>query len=104
MRTTRLGCTPGGGCCDSCGGHTGPPLGAAVDHVHEIPSSRNVALRSALGSINCDQDGNCYDDSTGTYTPAPVTTAGISGMSNTTLYLVGAAVLIGLLELTSRRR
>lgn len=33
---------------------------------------RNSQLRGALGDVNCDADGNCYDDSSGTYTPAPV--------------------------------
>jgi hypothetical protein len=35
-------------------------------------SMRNRSLRGALGDVSCDQDGNCYDDSSGTYTPAPV--------------------------------
>lgn len=100
-----MGCAPGSGCCDECGTHTGPPIGAPSSHVHRIPSDRNATLRASLGTVNCDQDGNCYDDSTGTYTPAPVTGAGTAaGMSSTTLYIIGAAVLIGLLELTSRRR
>lgn len=33
---------------------------------------RNRSLRSTLGDVNCDADGNCYDDSTGEYTPAPI--------------------------------
>lgn len=73
-----------------------------------IPSARNTTLKATLGAVNCDQDGNCYDDSSGVYTPAPVAgsaaSIGLGGMSNTTLFLVGAAVLIGLLEVTSRRR
>jgi hypothetical protein len=36
-----------------------------------------------LGAVNCDQDGNCYDDSTGTYTPAPVLNAAASVSANT---------------------
>lgn len=35
-------------------------------------SMRNRSLRGALGDVTCDSDGNCYDDSTGTYTPAPI--------------------------------
>lgn len=99
-----MGCAPGSGCCSECGDHTGPPIGAPAAHVHQIPSERNSALRASLGTINCDQDGNCYDDSTGVFTPAPVTGSTTSGLSNTTLYIAGALVLIGLLEVTSRRR
>ena len=32
---------------------------------------RNRGLRGTMGDVNCDQDGNCYDDSTGTFTVAP---------------------------------
>lgn len=39
-------------------------------------SMRNRSLRGALGDVNCDSDGNCYDDSSGTYTPAPVSMTG----------------------------
>src|ERR1700723_964931 len=103
-KVSRMGCAPGSGCCDECS-HTGPPIGAPEVHVHQIPSERNSALRASLGTVNCDQDGNCYDDSTGVYTPAPVSSSGVtSGLSNTTLYIAGAVLLIGLLELTSRRR
>lgn len=35
---------------------------------------RNHRLRGALGQVNCDQDGNCYDDASGIFTPAPVGT------------------------------
>ena len=39
---------------------------------HRTPGSmRNRTLRGALGAVNCDQDGNCYDDSSGIYTPGP---------------------------------
>jgi len=33
---------------------------------------RNRALRSTLGDVSCDADGNCYDDASGEYTPAPI--------------------------------
>jgi hypothetical protein len=36
-------------------------------------SMRNRSLRGALGDVNCDSDGNCYDDSTGEFT------AGVTG-------------------------
>ena len=55
-KVNRMGCTPGGGCCDECGGH-----GSAGN----------------LGSLHdtaCDQDGNCYDTSTGQLLSAPLTT------------------------------
>lgn len=99
-----MGCAPGSGCCSECGDQTGPPIGMPAVHVHQIPSERNSALRASLGAVNCDQDGNCYDDSTGTYTPAAVSSSAGSGVSNTTLYIAGAILLIGLLEATSRRR
>jgi hypothetical protein len=35
-------------------------------------SMRNRALRGAMGDVSCDQDGNCYDSGSGTYTPAPI--------------------------------
>jgi hypothetical protein len=35
-------------------------------------SMRNRALRGALGDVTCDQDGNCYDNTSGEYTPAPI--------------------------------
>lgn len=49
-----MGCAPGSGCCDECGGH-GQALGR-------------------LGDTACDSDGNCYDTSTGTLLSAPLTT------------------------------
>jgi hypothetical protein len=61
-----------GACCDhcaetggSCGGHPGsaaPRMGWALSPIPRIYSRR------ALGTLNCDADGNCYDTSTGTYT------------------------------------
>lgn len=52
---SRMGCTPGGGCCSACGGHkTGPPIGPAATHVHALMGTaqsgrRNAALHSGLG-------------------------------------------------------
>lgn len=36
------------------------------------PGMRSRSLRGTLGTVNCDSDGNCYDDESGVYTPAPV--------------------------------
>lgn len=44
-------------------------------------SMRNASLRGALGDVNCDSDGNCYDSGTGTYTPAP-TDVSVTGDAN----------------------
>jgi hypothetical protein len=52
---SRLGCAPGCGCCDECGGHGTSNMGR-------------------LGDTACDQDGNCYDTSTGALLSAPLTT------------------------------
>lgn len=41
------GCTPGGNCCSAC------------------------SSTPRMGDVECDQDGNCYDTSTNTFTPAP---------------------------------
>jgi Transglutaminase-like superfamily len=35
-------------------------------------SMRNRALRGAMGDVGCDQDGNCYDNESGIFTPAPI--------------------------------
>lgn len=35
---------------------------------------RSFALRGAMGDVACDQDGNCYDTTTGELTSAPLTT------------------------------
>ena len=43
----------------------------STTHQKSPAGMRNRALRGAMGTVNCDQDGNCYDDSTGIYTPAP---------------------------------
>ncbi len=90
---SRMGCAPGGDCCPDCASHKPAALGR-------------------LGATECDQDGNCYTD--GVLTAAPLTTgAGCppgmptcnpGGLSNTAMYVLGAAVLIGLREISSRRR
>jgi hypothetical protein len=46
-----------GSCCSECAA-TGGSCGGA-----------------SLGDVSCDQDNNCYDSSTGIYTPAPVFSA-----------------------------
>lgn len=98
----RMGCTAGRNCCDECA-QTGPPIGPAATHVHDIPSVRNSALNSQLGATQCDQDGNCYTD--GVLTSAPLTyPLGVSGPTSTTLYALGAALLIGFMVLGSKRR
>lgn len=45
----------------------------STTHHRKPQGMRNRALRGALGTVNCDQDGNCYDDSTGVFTPGPIT-------------------------------
>lgn len=114
---SRMGCAPGSGCCDACGGHS--LKGTHSNRVFTTgDGGRNSALHSHLGDTVCDADGNCYTD--GVLTAAPLTTGagcppGVAscsssagstlGMSNSTLMYVGGAVLIiALLEATSRRR
>lgn len=43
----------------------------STTHNRKPGGMRNRTLRGALGTVNCDQDGNCYDDGSGIYTPAP---------------------------------
>lgn len=85
----RLGCSPGGGCCDECGGTNHAHLGSLRDTV-------------------CDSDQNCYDTTTGQLLSAPLTTgpgcapgipscAASGAISATTLYIIGGLVLFGLL-------
>ena len=98
----RMGCAPGASCCSACASE--PPAST-------MAGTRNSALRGTLGDTACDSDGNCYDTSTGQLLSAPLTTGqgcapGVAscGVSNTTLYLIGAAVLVGLLEFTGGKR
>ena len=79
----RIGCARGAGCCSDCGDH---------------------AETARIADVQCDQDGNCYTN--GVLTAAPLTyPAGVSsGLSTSTVYIIGAAVFVGLLELFSRRR
>lgn len=114
--TGRLGCAPGGDCCDECRSHrTGPPIGPAATHVHAIPTNRNSALHSYLGETQCDQDGNCWTD--GVLTAAPLTTGpgcpvgvpvcstGAGGIDKSVLAYVGVGLgAVLLLELLFRRR
>ncbi len=108
----------GGACCSACaatGGHcgeTGPPIGPAHTHTHKTFGS------GTLGDVTCDQDNNCYDSSTGIYTPAPVfnAAAGIgpnvnsamTWLSQNSTMLVGLGALVGVLALvgggSGRRR
>lgn len=41
-------------------------------HRNSFRGMRSASLRGAMGDVTCDQDGNCYDDSTETFTPAPI--------------------------------
>ncbi len=99
---SRMGCAPGDDCCSDCKSKMGR-LGAS-----NLP---DISQASSTG-LQCDSDGNCYQD--GVLVRAPLTTGagcdpgigscGATGLSNTTMYLIGAAVLIGILEITSRRK
>lgn len=106
-KVSRMGCTPGGNCCDDCRSHaqdvTGPPIGSAATHVHHIPTMRNAALRGALGDTQCDQDGNCYDSTTGQLLSAPLTTGvgcppgvetcGASIIANPSTWIIGVGLI-----------
>lgn len=72
---SRMGCAPGGDCCDECRGHKSEPADAAALVIYTAPWSgkKNATLHSRLGQdLQCDQDGNCYSD--GTLVSAPLTT------------------------------
>jgi hypothetical protein len=63
---------------------TGPPIGAPAGHTHAYkqPCSPggdccDSCRASKMGTVTCDSDGNCYDDSTGTYT-TPSTFTGLA--------------------------
>ncbi len=106
-KVSRMGCAPGGDCCDSCSGHT---MGAI--HTNRIRGARNMALHSTLADVQCDSDGNCYTN--GVLTSAPLTTGSgcavgdptctTSTSTSTWLYLGAGLIAIALLEATSRRR
>lgn len=57
----------------------------------------------SLGDVTCDQDNNCYDSSTGVYTPAPVFNAaapiGANLNSATTWITQNSTMLAGLAAL-----
>ena len=71
---SRLGCTPGGNCCDEC--RTGPPIGPAATHVH------------SLGDVSCDDTGTCT----------------ATASASTLAYVAGGLGLVLLIELFNRRR
>jgi hypothetical protein len=54
-----------GACCSACAGGS---LGS-IRPLMMRPSGR--IGRMGQSTVSCDQDGNCYDSSTGIYTPAP---------------------------------
>lgn len=119
-----------GACCSACGatgghcGETGPPIGAPAQHTHKT--------FGALGDVQCDQDGNCYDSSTGELLSSPAEAAAgnpayimsgpnptaqqiAAGMpstvssvsawfSNNSATLVGLGALVGVLAFVSGRR
>lgn len=87
----RMGCSPGGGCCSECGDH------------------------GKLQATQCDDSGNCYTD--GVLTAAPLTTgtgcaAGVTtcaasvfaSVTPATWYVLGAGLLILMLEMSAGRR
>lgn len=71
---SRIGCAPGGNCCDEC--RTGPPIGPASTHVH------------SLGDVSCDDTGTC------------TATASV----NTLAYVGVGLGLVLLIEFFNRRR
>lgn len=98
---SRMGCAPGAGCCDECGGHS--------------PAAPVNPAALMLGDVQCDSDGNCYTD--GVLTAAPLTTGAgcapgvascssspATGISSTWLYIGMALAAVLLMEATSRRR
>lgn len=114
-----MGCAPGAGCCDECGGHSAP-TGAA-----EIPTNRNRALHGYLGDALPDDPGleqavsdwaaatNSAADQTalnallmsGHTVPAAVSGSTSTSPSSATLAYIGVGLLfVFLLEATSRRR
>ena len=57
----------------------GKPAMMRTGRYQAAASMRNRSLRGALGDVTCDQDGNCYDSGSGTYTPAPVAPVDVTG-------------------------
>lgn len=121
---SRLGCAPGSGCCDECGGHTGPPIGAPAVHTHAIPSDRNSALHAHLGDLpadpgldqavadwaaqtNSDADQTALNALLLAGHAAPRSTVSVStstGIPPAAIYVGVAVGFVFLLELFSRRR
>lgn len=67
---------------DNC--NKGKPAMMRSTRHRPAASMRNRALRGAMGDVSCDQDGNCYDNGSGTYTPAPVDLAPIDVVGGAT--------------------
>lgn len=91
-------------CCSSCadhGGHCGGKIGTI--------RKSTVSPYGRIGDVSCDQDNNCYDSSTGIFTPAPVFSqyAPISAnlnsastwLSQNSAMLTGLAAAVGILAL-----
>lgn len=114
-----MGCAPGAGCCDECGGHgkmgaTHHNVGATVHQGY-----RGRMLHGALGDTTCDTAGNCYDvTSSVSYggdlmTGPPVNlnnpalqmgSADSQSKISATTYILGAIALIGLIEILKGRK
>ena len=110
---SRMGCAPGGGCCDECGGGN---LSGTHSYRIETPlgeGTRNSSLHAHLGDVSCDQDGNCYDTTTGALMSAPLTTTagcapGVSGCAAAStiggmnsLYVIGGLALLAFIAMSS---
>lgn len=83
----RIGCAPGGDCCDDCRSHH---LGDAASIMASNPNAV------------CDQDGNCYDTSTGELLESDVSS--ISAISPTTVLIGAGALLLVLFASSGKRR
>lgn len=107
---SRMGCTPGAGCCDECGGHnlSATPIRArqAADRARSILVSKLYGLGDLVTdpsqlmtgpNVNLNDPALLMDSSSGlTYTGSTGTIAP-SGLSNNTMYLIGGALLLFLL-------
>jgi hypothetical protein len=109
-------------CCSQCAEHggscserqTGPPIGPAPVHTHGYLGSirdSEVSPYGRIGDVSCDPDGNCYDSSTGIYTPAPVfsqyatptanVNSALTWFSQNSAALAGLAAVVGMIALVS---
>lgn len=85
-----MGCAPGSGCCDDCGGgHLGDLVADPTD------MTGGVAPDCAFGGTWPD----CVSPSATPATPLPF----LGGMSTNTIYLIGGALLVALFA-TSKGR